>query len=847
MLKSPIKAIKDNLLLTTTGDVWGYYRIKSQSIANHDLKQKEERKQKLAFLFKELAGYGEFELTLVPRELDLEERFFGETSLSNDFADDVRDVAEHYARKQIKLLNHEFGTTTESYYVIGIKLKSARYDHTLRSSVSGVLDDFVQTLAPQLGYDVVVDDKFFETYQDVAEEVENSLSSVGGEAFTEDDLAYFIRYNFLRGIKHSVLDESQDHYLENLLDGSLNASHKGALYLKNKEGEGYVAFLPISSTPTDLTNSHFFEQAQMKKFPVEFHMKVITEKKSGFGKNLKSRLGALGKEMVSEDKDAYQSGQLDNSDKRKTARFLLNQMRNGLDRGNEYFRWLGVFVIYADDLDELRKRVASFRKTMAQRKVELSQASAQQVDLFYRLLPGYSLEGEQRWLQYSSQDGLAQNLFGISHQLGNHTGFVIGRVSSTRQSQSIKKSIYSSKDLVFFNPLVTNQGVTGSVTDSPHITVTGQTGRGKSFLVKLIMMYLSMMNAKLLYVDPKQEVKRWFNRATSDPGFKEKYPELIKLISQFHFTTLDQANRENWGSLDPIVFLAGIGNRNESMEPDTDPAYDVAVAMFNQIFEIRDPLAKAELEQAIKMTIRRKWAGERVGMLTVLDVMESEAQRTDYKELAQAIRKRVTGGILRLSFSDGHNDSVSFNTRINILEVAGLDLPNEDVDPSTYTDVQKTSLATMFALGKFADKFGRENPDEYTFEIIDEAWIFQTSSTGRAILKSIKRVGRSFNNALVYATQSIDDLSGENDHGQVGVVFAFNEPSETTKILDYVGIEPSAENVEWFSKFIKGETLFRDIYGRVGKMAVHSMFPEFTLLFKTVEDSASAKAEEKWH
>ncbi|MBM7617372.1 hypothetical protein JOC36_000929 [Weissella uvarum] len=194
---------------------------------------------------------------------------------------------------------------------------------------------------------------------------------------TENELAYLIRYNFLRGIKHSVVDESHDHYLENLLDGTLNASKKGAIYLKNQNGEGYISMLPISSTPTDLTNSHFFEIAQRKKFPVEFHMKVMTEKKTGFGKNLKSRLSGLDKEMNFEDKDALQSGQYDSSDKRKTTKYLLNLMRNGLDKGNEYYRWFGVYVIYANDLKELRRRTKSLQETMRRRKVELSNASAQ--------------------------------------------------------------------------------------------------------------------------------------------------------------------------------------------------------------------------------------------------------------------------------------------------------------------------------------------------------------------------------------------------------------------------------------------------------------------------------------
>lgn len=842
-----MRAIHENLLVNKDGDVWGYFRVKSISISNHDSKQKEAHKLKLSAIYKRLAKYGEFELTLIPKEFDLEERFFGETSLSNDFAPDVEHVAKHYASKQISLLNKEFDTITESYYIVGVKLKSFQYDQSIRSSVKSVINQFTQAIASGIGYKVEIAEDFYKSYVDSNTEAENILAPLGGQALTENQLAYFIRYGFMRGIKHSVETESRDHFLENISDTTLNATNRGKIYMKNTNGSGYVAMLPVSETPVDLQNSLFYEVAQAKKFPVELRMKVMTEQKSGLFGTLKGKLSALTKEIGSEDKDGYIAGQMDRSDKRKMTKFLLNQMKNGVDRDNEYFRFMAVYVVYGKDIQEIRKRVSSFKKMMADRQVELSTASAQQIDLFYRFIPGYSLFGEKRWLQYASQDGLAENLFGISHQLGNNTGFVIGRVSNTIRSESLKKSVYSSKDLVLLNPSVSNQGLQGAATDSPHISITGETGKGKSFLVKLIMMYQAMMKGKLLYIDPKQEIKGWFDIATSNPSFRSKYPELMDLINEFHFTTLDQTDSQNWGVLDPIVFMSGLGQSYEITEPDADPAYDVAVAMFSQVFPLNNQIMKTHLERAIKDVIKQKWAGKQVGMLTVLDVMKQSATKDDIKEMAEAIKDRVTGGILRLSFSDGSNDSVSFKTRINILEVAGLDLPNEKDDPATYTDMQRNSLATMFALGKFADKFGRENPKEYTFEIIDEAWIFQTSSMGRAILKSIKRVGRSFNNALVYSTQSIADISSEDDHGQVGVVFAFNEPTETDAILDYVGLKSSDRNKEWFESFIKGECLFRDVYGRVGKLAIHSMFPEFTELFKTVERSESAKAEEKFN
>ena len=844
-LENPMRYFDGNLALSKSGDVWAYYHIPSESISNHDIKKKEEFKDnKLAFLFKDLAKFGEISLNMIPKELDLDERFFGETSLSNDFASDVFDVAEYYAKKQISQLKNEFGIITQSYYVLGVKLKSFRFDDTLRSSVKNTFEDATRQIMPLFGYEVAVDKKFFDSFAEPAKDVEAVLSGLKAVPLTTDELTYFIRHDYIRGQQHNVIEESEEHYLPNISDATLSGFNRGVLEIKTDIGTSYAKFMPISETPEDLTNSHFFEVAQQLRFSVEFKIKAMTEKKKGFAGSLTAKVSGLDREFNSEEKDAYKAGQnTSNSDKRRVKKFLLKNLQNGIEKENEYFKWLGVFVVYGSSVKEVQKNARILQNNLRRRKIKLSSASAQQIDLFYRLLPNYSLEGETRWLQYSSHQGLAENLYGISHQLGNSTGYVIGRVSNLSHSQNIIKSIYSSRDLVLFNPLVSNQGISGSATSSPHIPVTGQTGRGKSFLVKLIMLYLSMMNAKLLYIDPKQEIKRWFNRATQNTEFQNKYPYLMKLIKQYHFTTLDQANSQNWGILDPIVFLAGSGEMGATASTDTDPAYEVALAMFEQVFNLPNPYVKAELSEAIKHTIADKWQGKRVGMLDVLDYL-SNSQSEESKKASDAIRSTVSGGILKLSFSHGENDAVSFNTRINILEVAGLDLPDETTDASSYTDIQRKSLATMFALGKFADRFGRENPDEYTFEIIDEAWIFQVSSVGRSILKSIKRVGRSFNNALVYATQSIDDISSEDDHGQFGVIFAFNEPSETKKILDFVGLEPTAKNVEWFENFIKGEALMRDVYGRVGKIAVHSMFPEFTELFKTLEKSESAKAEE---
>ena len=43
-LKSPYQGVKDNLLLTKNGEVWAYYRIRSESISTANYDAKEESK-----------------------------------------------------------------------------------------------------------------------------------------------------------------------------------------------------------------------------------------------------------------------------------------------------------------------------------------------------------------------------------------------------------------------------------------------------------------------------------------------------------------------------------------------------------------------------------------------------------------------------------------------------------------------------------------------------------------------------------------------------------------------------------------------------------------------------------
>src|SRR5699024_11881141 len=110
---------------------------------------------------------------------------------------------------------------------------------------------------------------------------------------------------------------------------------------------------------------------------------------------------------------------------------------------------------------------------------------------------------EKSWVQRRREEGFAEDLFGVSDKLGSNVGFYFVKVSNSVQQMTLEQTLGSSRDVVLYNPFIANEGISGAVTDSPHISITGQTGKGKSFLVKLILVYLSFLNTQLLMTDPK--------------------------------------------------------------------------------------------------------------------------------------------------------------------------------------------------------------------------------------------------------------------------------------------------------------------------------------------------------
>lgn len=817
---------QDNLLLTTIGDVWAYYQLKPFQINVANAQDKSNFKETFVDVFERLQKYDDVDLKLIPVDMDLAGRIQG---TSPDWAKDIADVAQYYmGQEEVDILESEFKPAIRDEFYVGVKLKNTSVGDDLKDKFQFATDLILRRLAETMRYQVKFDDKFFERYQTMNDDVLGILRPLDATKMSEEKLINMLGSTY----HHQGMKD-----FSNMRDTAFDLAKLGIVKRETQEETDYISHL-VLNLPDRLDNLALIPELQSFKFPVEVHFKINFPQRDGF-KGMKQETRSSKGKYKDELEDALLSD--DDSSKRSRTNFALAQdLADVMDSKDAFMQWLLVLVIRDDDVQRLKTKIREVKTRLStfNREIDVFQPSFNQELLLYQNLPATNLGVFKRWRQFTNAPALAQLMFGTSHELGSRTGFYIGRVLDTNRYFSVDSAVASSRTLLLINPVIANKGIVGAKTDSPHIAITGDTGQGKSFLVKVLLLYLAMFDVKLLYVDPKQEVRRWFKASLED----NENPFFTKLMNSFHYVTLNANDSANCGVLDPMLTL-----NSQSTVDEIPSVLTLVKEMLVQVRSIsQDMELDTALTNAIKQVCNQRLAGEQVGTMAIIEILKAGNEKS--QQLANYYESVIPDSMLKLAFSDGQTDSIEFNNQRTILEVTGLDLPHAEQEVRSYTETQKYSVSIMLALGKYLEKFGREDTKRFSAEIIDEAWIFNASPAGRKVLDGIKRLGRSENNMLIYSTQRVGDVNDEKSNGQYGQIFAFDsaDDSERENILRHFGLPVNKSNMDMLKDLKKGQCLFRDIYGRVGKVVIHSLFEEWTKAFKTVDKNAGAELEAKY-
>lgn len=826
-LKAPYAGLRDNLLLTKTGEVWAYYRVRSESISTANYDAKEESKKRMRYFLESIKGYQDFHFEMYDHDLDLRNKF---KEISKDFDDEAFNVAEYYSKETIDVLEQELQMITHNSFVMGVKIRELADDAvTLKEILKSTLSDTAERIVSNFGFDVNLDDKILDKYKTFERDLADSFLGIGGERLTENELAYIIRKPFISNATHDVQEESSRRAITDIYNAVIDPTRLSVLEVENDNEKFYTTTVVVDDFPLDMEYTHLFEKAQNMPFPVECHVKakIINNEKV---KKKFDRAKINHKQQAKEKQDTGDSASEDVQDNL----FVLNQMEREVTGSGVFIEWVFMFVIKSDDYRDCKRKAKRLMKRLKETQIYAVNPLADQLQLFYQCLHGNDLFINKYWLQRTTATGIAENLFGVSQSLGTKTGFYIGRIDKFIRSVSREEAVASSRDIILFSLLLAAKGIKGAVSDSPHVLITGQTGKGKSFLAKLLWIYTSFFKGQMLYWDPKSEFAEWFDRVTESKEMQEKYPLFINHLKTFKYVTLNYEDSTNYGCLDPIVFLDGI-EANEMLKSVFDE-----IKSFENYHHI-----ETAIYQAISDTVEERENGKKVGSLNVIEKLQNNEDE-HVKNAGDLLFEKTQNNILKLVFSDGTNPALNIQEKATILQVKGLDMPKADDDTSSYSTSEKNGITLMLLIGKFLEKFGSRR-DVQTTIFIDEGWAFSASRQGKKVGKRIKRTGRSENNSLVFITQSVKDKA--DDDGNFGCHFAFDEKDEREDILKSLGLEyskESPENMEMLKDLKKGQCIFSDFYGRVGKMVVHCPFEEMTEAFRTQEDSASSKAEEKF-
>ena len=820
-------AIDDSLILLKDGSVLAVFEVEPQVINTIEDGEKEDSKDLVFNYLSSIANYSDFGIYTLNFDLELAKKI---ELLSHDIEQDVgtSPLANYVISNMADRLEEEVTYLLESKDYLVVPLKSVNVSSDFKVTVKQSVANFRKSVMKMVGFEELPKVDWSKEWQDQKELIQTKLHALNIQEVVKEDLMLLNRIHFLNGQYYDKDSEiiALQNSIENVDETIIEIGSGNALKLVNGEEESFVATIPVYAYPKNVSYLHLAEEIKNIGFPVNSALKVKFSTKSGIyslntrARNKRKNLGNTVTETAEND-DVQKIEVLESYQ-------LLEDFQEKYDNKEPMVTFLHLLQITGDSIEELNVKYDILASKLKDMEVEIVKAVADQVYLFYKFRMTELIDSDREgYLQYSSLRGLCENLFFTKKKVGTDVGFPIGRIDKNIASWygDFKRALDNSTNVVFTNLLQANKiGVHGKETSNPHTAITGATGNGKSFLTKLLFTYHSLLKAKVLYVDPKAEMRTQYLSVLADLEEKGKSEELQEYIRSIRFITLDMRKEENKGVLDPFSFLEDEGELTE-----------LATVLVGSVLD-KDTYIKVQpyLLDSLDKVIDRRKAGEKVGMLQVFDELE-KSSKEEVSTAGYFLKRISKNSLLSLCFYDGSQGVLKTDEKTIIVEIAGLDMP-KGTDKDEMTETQLRSLTVMYALTYFCAIFGEREKDKETMLFLDEAWQIMSTPAGRQVVNRIKRTGRSFNNFLVLVTQSVKDLKTSDDTTGFGTVFAFPENTETEAILEHLRVENDELSRAWLENQTMGQCIYYDTFGRKERITVDGTInPELLPLFNTVD------------
>lgn len=825
-LKSQIVDLKKSMVLKEDGSVHLIVKVPQTAISSKDMVGKRKFKDKQLGVFEELEKYTNFEILELTLGIDLAKHY---RDLSKSYYPPLKDFANYLAEETSEELLAELGRVYEHFSFISIPLKTNRLRLDIKTAKKQAQEIVSKEVASLFNREVGFDSNWYEEFETDSKNILSSLMPLGAELLSDEELGFVLVSRYMRGL---VVDETSvkahlDNTLEAIDDSKVFFLKEGLMAFATRGRFGYAKSLPIIADPTVMNN------ADIQTFFHSFNFEISTTCRAEFVSNRgmnspkeKGRKAAKrGKNATDE---ASEAGSRQSKQSLETQE-LAEHQESDIEKGKKFLEFTYSIEIYGTTPEEVWEKEDIIMSSLKGTGLEISSGTADQYSEFLcsRFTEGHKTKPTY-FVQTQPLETFVEHLWFTSNKVGNTEGFYIARVVDRLESYrgDFERAIQDSNKLVFFNMYLGNKlGIKGKMTANGHILIVGETGSGKSYLTKLLFLCHSLLRSQTLYIDPKAEMRAQYLAVLEDYESRGVYPEICDYIRQMNFVTLRADDKNNHGILDPLVFAPA--------EACADLASSMLMELLGKEVLQNHPAFETMFNRTLNKYIRKRdEEGQKVGLLHIFDEMVKSDEK-EIKDLADLVLSRVENSVLRLAFSHGENEGLNLKNHMTIVEVWGMDLPQDGSNDLTLS--QRKSLVLMYALAYFCRAFGERSKDE-TSVFIDEAWFLTTSSVGKSVLKEMRRAGRSYNNFLVMISQSLKDSYSDDDMTGFGQVFVFNQPTESAENLRYLKVPVNDTTLHWIENMTMGECLFKDSFNRVERIVIDGMHPEVTKLFDTLPE-----------
>lgn len=448
----------------------------------------------------------------------------------------------------------------------------------------------------------------------------------------------------------------------------------------------------------------------------------------------------------------------------------------------------------ADDEELLEQRATTIKTLYEDMNIIVERSIADQVNMFMQCIPSVGCITRD-YIMPITPITLSSGVIGATHELGDKEGHFIGTTGIEEKQVFLDMALACLRNM------------------SASALFSGNLGVGKSFNANLLVFLNVLYGGYGLIFDPKAERGHWETQLKPLEGM---------------ITTITLDNKpENKGKLDPYNIY----------RDDLKSADELAMNVLAELLKLSPTSLEYTTIQEAQQMMEKSQDDMLPSMTKLINVLnmfpEDDELRPTASHLARRLRNQARSGMSQLLFGDGTEDAITFNNRLNILQIDNLKLPSPTVPKESYTAEEMMSTVLMAVISNFAKRFAMVKRDVFTTILFDESWMLKMTDEGRKLYDFLSRQGRSLFTGCIFNGHSVKDVEGFENTITYKFCFRTNNDEEAERVCKFMNIEPSVSNKETIKSLGNAECLFQDLDGHVGILHFDAVFQDIIDVFNT--------------